>query len=87
MPATDPAINGWHLDKRVPLALIVTIFIQTAGAFWWAATIAARVNYLEETQISTSGRGDRITRLEANQGHISRMLQRIEAKLDNIGGK
>jgi hypothetical protein len=29
----------WHLDKRIPIALIVTIALQTAMAVWWAAAI------------------------------------------------
>lgn len=34
----------WHLDKRVPVALIFALLVQTAGAFWWAASIQERVN-------------------------------------------
>lgn len=34
----------WHLDRRVPIALIATIAIQTLGAVWWAATIHNSVN-------------------------------------------
>lgn len=37
----------WHLDKRVPLALIVTILGQTALAGWFAASIASRIDTLE----------------------------------------
>lgn len=33
----------WHMDKRVPVALIVAIAIQTAGAIWWASSINERV--------------------------------------------
>ncbi len=35
--------NPWHLDKRVPVVLILTIALQTGGAIWWAATIAGEV--------------------------------------------
>ncbi|MGB1214829.1 MAG: hypothetical protein ACPG4X_15795 [Pikeienuella sp.] len=37
----------WHLDKRVPLALIFTILGQTALAGWFAASLATRVETLE----------------------------------------
>lgn len=85
MANSDPAASGWHLDKRVPLALIITIIIQTAGAFWWAATITARVDTIEGQIEAASGRGERLTRVEATQAHISSALQRIEAKLDRLG--
>jgi hypothetical protein len=37
----------WHLDKRIPIALIVTIALQTAMGVWWAAAITTRQGYLE----------------------------------------
>lgn len=79
--SNDPAGQGWHLDKRVPLALIVTIVLQTAGAFWWAATITTRVAALEKAQQSRVDDHDRITRLEANQTHMLEALRRIEQRL------
>jgi hypothetical protein len=42
--------NGeWHLNKSVPIALIFAIFIQTAGAIWWASTINAKVDELDRS--------------------------------------
>jgi hypothetical protein len=38
MPTDD-----WHLDKRVPITLILALLIQTAGMVWWAATLSTRV--------------------------------------------
>ena len=37
------ASENWHLDKRVPLALILTIAIQTGAALWFMATLSAQV--------------------------------------------
>lgn len=42
-----PDDNRWHLDKRVPLALIATIAIQTGGGIWWASGVDTRVGTLE----------------------------------------
>ena len=38
-----PASEPWHLDLRVPIALILAIIGQTAGAVWWASTISGAV--------------------------------------------
>lgn len=35
--------SNWHLDKRVPIALIFALAIQSAGAIWWASSISERV--------------------------------------------
>ena len=39
----------WHLDKRVPVAIIFAIFMQTAGAIWWASSIQNRVSTNENS--------------------------------------
>lgn len=35
--------QGWHADKRVPIALIVALLVQTSGIVWWAASLSSRV--------------------------------------------
>lgn len=35
--------TAWHLDRRVPLALIGTIAMQIAVTVWWAAGQDARL--------------------------------------------
>lgn len=58
----------WHLDKRVPVALIVTILVQSGAAIWWAAGQSERVNALERADaaraIAAPVAADRLTRVE-----------------------
>jgi hypothetical protein len=56
--------TGWHLDKRVPIALVVTILIQTGGAVWWLSSINSRVSNLEEKVGAVSSQPERLVRLE-----------------------
>lgn len=35
--------ESWHVGKEIPLALLFAIFLQTAGAIWWAASFSATV--------------------------------------------
>lgn len=46
---TDEKVEDvhWSLDKKVPLALIIALIIQTVGISWWAATLSSQVTYLE----------------------------------------
>lgn len=37
----------WHLDKRVPIALILTVLLQTLSIVWWASNMTARVASVE----------------------------------------
>ncbi len=58
----DPANGAWHLDKRVPLALIVALFVQTVGMVWWVSDMVHRL----DAAITVNDRQDsRITTIEA----------------------
>ena len=77
----DPDAH-WHLDKRVPISLIVTILIQTAVIVWWAAGTAERINVLEKQAAMSAPQGDRLTRVEVkldavqeSVGEIKRLIQ------------
>lgn len=63
MPTTK-GDNNWHFDKRVPIALMMTIFVQTAGAVWWAASISERVAVVERRVDASAPQAERIIRVE-----------------------
>lgn len=44
--SADPQ-DSWHLDRRVPVAIIVVILIQTSGAVWWASSMSEKVTQIE----------------------------------------
>lgn len=76
-----PTSEAWHLDKRVPLALLFAIIMQTAGAAWVAGQIVNRVNFLERDL-----ERQRVTQ-ERHSGSINdldRALGRQDEKLNSI---
>jgi Tfp pilus assembly protein PilO len=81
MSQQDPATGPWHLDKRVPVALLLAIVIQTFGVGWWAASISERVSSLESTRTEDKGTGSRLAVLESQMNDIKSSLQRIESQL------
>ena len=82
----EPEDHNWHLDRRVPIALIATIFItftsQTVAGVWWASSISERVNQLERRDTARAPQADRITRIEGKIENVEMGIQRIERKLD-----
>lgn len=90
---TQPAKEAWHLDKRVPLALIGSLFAQTLGMGWWAASLQANVRD-HERRILSMETHDRIATdalaamkadvavLLAGQGNTLRQLDRLERLLE-----
>lgn len=80
------ADSTWHWDKRIPIALIATLAIQTGGFIWAAAGAYERINTLEKQSAISSPQlleqGNRLTRVEtrleavqAGIGEIKTLLQ------------
>lgn len=71
----DASDSSWHLDRKVPVAIIITILMQTGGIIWWGATAAERLSALERKVESAAPQAERLTkvetRLEAVQDGIS----------------
>lgn len=68
----------WHLDKKVPVALIVTLSLQTAAIVWWAASISARVDVLEQRSLAAAPQAERIIRLEAKLDNVVDKIAEIK---------
>jgi len=77
--------NGWHLDKRVPITLILTLLIQAAAGLWFAAKMDARVIALEEGRVEQRLRDDRqdravgegVTILRSDIAYIRQQLDQL----------
>ena len=78
----DNPENHWHLDKRVPVALIGTIVsgFMVAGA--WAANTDARLTSIEKQIEQQSDLSDRLIRVEEQNKNVLLTLNRIEARLE-----
>lgn len=83
-PATviDASDSKWHVDKKVPVSLIVTLVLvfggQSVAALVWASKVDSRIERLEEAaKVSTPqtvAQGDRLTRVEV----------KLESVLDSV---
>jgi TolA-binding protein len=59
--------TAWHLDKRIPIALIVSLIIQTGVATWWMADLSARVDTATTDNIAQDVRITAVERLANSQ--------------------
>ena len=78
---TDYEKEPWHLDKRVPIALILTIMLQSGAAVWFAASLSFRVDILERDV-------DRERVVNGQQSAAIHQIEngaaRLDEKLDSI---
>lgn len=94
-------LDSWHLDRKVPVTIIMTILVQTAGLIWWASKMDSRVATLEEADRrfdqrhvvadakleALRGDRDRLVRMETQLEGIQKSIARLEQKLDGGGGR
>lgn len=81
----DDDTGKWHLDKRVPVTLIITLLLQAAAGLWFAAKMDAHVAALEESRIEQRLRDDRqdravgegVTILRAGMAYIRQQLDQL----------
>lgn len=77
----EPKTEPWHLDRRVPVALILAIAIQSATAIWWASKIDSRVADLETYRSDNKEAASRLAVLESQVADVKEILRRIEQQL------
>lgn len=66
--------ESWHLDKRVPVAIVVTLVVQLVGFAFMYGKLESRVTHLEDQSRMVGLVPERLARLEA-------ILERIERQL------
>jgi hypothetical protein len=82
MPAS---LEGWHLDKKVPLGLIFTILVQAGMVIWAIADIKKDVELLKQDTIALHTRDNQQS--EAFRDALKMMQEqfsRLDAKLDRL---
>lgn len=75
----------WHLDKKVPISIIVALVLQTLGfvaiGSAWKADVDSRISALEKQSDERKGQGDRLLILEQQIRYIKESVDRIERTL------
>ena len=74
MPTIESDPAPWHLDKRIHVALIFALAMQSAGAVWWASNQSAR---LEQTEL-------RVARLETGAARSQEASNKLANMLAGI---
>lgn len=77
----DQLDNNWHLDKKVPIALIITLALNIGATSWWAATASEKLASLERRIDMAAPQADRLTRVETKLENVQDSLVEIKTLL------
>lgn len=82
------ADRQWTIEKKVPVALLIALAIQTGVAFWWAASTSERINTLERQSALYSAaaplQADRLTRMEVQIGSVKESMVEIKNDIKSL---
>ncbi len=71
--------------RKLPVAVIAALSVQTVGGLVWAGGAAARIATLEERVAGQQLVAERLARLEEQSVATRAAVERIEARLEGWG--
>lgn len=72
------------IDRKITLALILALVVESAGVFAWAGATSERLKEVEVRVSSQAVMVERLTRVEVQLELANAQLKRIEQKVDAL---
>lgn len=75
------AAEHWHLDKKIPIALILTLVFQTLAAVWWASGMDRRMTVAE---LELQKRGGWMEQKDREEVDLARVIQSLDSTMQFV---
>ena len=72
------------IDKKVSIALLAAIMLESAGGLLWAGATIERIDALERQAEEVRPVGERLARVETQLEAVRAQLDRIESKVEQL---
>ena len=77
--------NGWHLDKKVPISIILVIVMQGVAGLWVIADIKKDIEILKASMVQQRERDDRQDKASIDAASLIRSdLRELGQKMDRL---
>mgnify|MGYP003393110097 FL=1 len=76
-------ITNWRFDRRIPIALLLTLFIQIVSGIVWATQLNARVDNLENEAGASAGFGEKLARIDERLQSLKQDMEFIKREVGN----
>jgi hypothetical protein len=82
---SEPTDNHWHLDKKVPISIILVIVMQGIAGLWVVADIKKDVEVLKAAMFEQRSRDERQDKATADAVALVRQdIQEVSRKVDRL---
>jgi len=72
------------IDRKIALALILALIVESAGVFAWAGGTGERLKEVDLRLVSQSAMAERLARVEVKFELAAAQMTRIEQKLEAL---
>ena len=72
------------IDRKITLALILALIVESAGVFAWAGGMGERLKEVEGRMAAQAGTAERLARVEVKLDMAATQLGRIERGLEAL---
>jgi hypothetical protein len=77
--------DNWHLDKKVPISLILAMLLQGGGFIWYLGQVDRRISLVEAEIVNQHERDKAQDVLAAETTRrVGLALERIDDKIDRL---
>lgn len=85
MNTPPPQDNRWHLDKKVPVGIIMVLLFQGVAVIWYIADIKKDVELLKDNRVEQRDRDARQDRAATEAVNLVRSdIRTLGEKLDRL---
>lgn len=75
----DARGRGWTIDRRIPIAVILTMMLQFGAAVWWLANLDSRVREDDRRIVDLQAQQNTLSnRLEERNDQLMQQIQDIK---------
>lgn len=86
MPSEPVNADSWHLDKKVPISLIVVLIVQIFGFGMWLSRIESQVGQVAKDNDQQSAEISNLkTASQVMAERAATVAERLEGLRDSIG--
>lgn len=82
-------VNSWHVGREIPLALIITLFLQTTGLVWYFSAqqtrAEMRLSALEKNTDAAAWQAEKIIRIDEKLSTVQTSIAKIETSIHMRG--
>lgn len=73
----------WHVGKEIPLAIIVSLMLQTGGVVWWASSLSTKMDLLSAQvfELKADKSGQNIALLQQRDIEFERRVTLLENRI------